>query len=139
MIGITADSNIWVSAFNFGGIPRRLIDMADVGLIRIDISDDIIDEVLRVLRLKFEWPEESLAEAKTQMNEIGHLVTPKRKVDAVTEDPTDNRILECAVAGASDYLVTGDNHLLKLRQFAGTKILKAADFLNVQMPPSRGR
>ena len=138
MIGITADSNIWVSAFNFGGIPRRLIDMADVGLIRIDISDDIIDEVLRVLRLKFEWPEESLAEAKTQMNEIGHLVTPKRKVDAVTEDPTDNRILECAVAGASDYLVTGDNHLLKLRQFAGTKIVKAVDFLDVQMPFWRG-
>ena len=138
MIGITADSNIWVSAFNFGGIPRRLIDMADVGLIRIDISDDIIDEVLRVLRLKFEWPEESLAEAKTQMNEIGHKVTLGRKVDAVTEDPTDNRILECAVAGASDYLVTGDNHLLKLSQFAGTKILKAAEFLDVQMPPGRG-
>lgn len=138
MIGITADSNIWVSAFNFGGIPRRLIDMADVGLIRIDISDDIIDEVLRVLRLKFEWPEESLAEAKAQMNEIGHKVTPGPKVDAVAEDPTDNRILECAVAGDSDYLVTGDNHLLKLRQFAGTKIVKAVDFLDVQMPFWRG-
>ena len=80
--------------------------MADAGLIRIDISDDIIDEVLRVLCSKFEWPVGSLAEAKAQMNEIGHKVTPERKVDAVAEAPTDNRILECAVAGASDYLVT---------------------------------
>lgn len=71
MVSVTADSNIWVSAFNFPGKPRLLIEMADSGSVRIDISDAIIDEVLRVLRLKFKWPDESLAEAKLQMNEIG--------------------------------------------------------------------
>jgi predicted nucleic acid-binding protein len=67
VVSVTADSNIWVSAFNFRGKPRRLIEMADSGFVRIDISDAIIDEVLRVLRLKFKWRDESLAEAKWQM------------------------------------------------------------------------
>ena len=55
------------------------------------------------------------------------------------EDPTDNRIIECAVASRSEYLVTGDDHLLKLRQFGGTKIIKAADFLEIQAQPGRER
>jgi predicted nucleic acid-binding protein len=93
VLAITADSNIWISAFNFGGNPRRLIEMGDAQLIRVDTSEDIIDEVMRVLRVKFEWSEESLKEAKSQMNAIGHKVTPDRKLDAVAEDPTDNRIL----------------------------------------------
>ena len=58
MPSVTADSNIWVSAFGYGGNPRRLIEMADAGEIRIDISEFIIDEVLRTLREKFEWSAE---------------------------------------------------------------------------------
>jgi len=50
---VTADSNIWVSAFNFRGKPRRFIEMADAGEVRIDVSEYIIEEVLRTLRLKF--------------------------------------------------------------------------------------
>lgn len=133
MLAIIADSNIWISAFNFGGNPRRLIEMGDAQLIRVDTSEDIIDEVMRVLRVKFEWSEESLKEAKSQMNAIGHKVTPDRKLDAVAEDPTDNRILECAVAAPSAYIVTGDSHLLKLGQFAGIKIIRASDFLDLQI------
>ena len=61
MPSVTADSNIWVSAFGFGGNPRRLIEMADAGEIQIDISEFIIDEVLRTLREKFEMTTEQTA------------------------------------------------------------------------------
>ena len=64
MPSVTADSNIWVSAFGYGGKPRRLIEMADAGEIRVDISEFIIDEVLRTLRDKFEWSAERLQEAR---------------------------------------------------------------------------
>jgi uncharacterized protein len=76
-------------------------------LIRVDTSDDIIEEVMRVLRVRFEWSEESLKEAKSQMSTIGHKVTSDRRLDAVAEDPTDNRILECAVAASSAYVSPG--------------------------------
>ena len=47
----------------------------------------------------------------------------------VKADPTDNRILECAAAARSDYIISGDNHLLDLSQFGRAKIMKVADFL----------
>ena len=74
MPSVTADSNIWVSAFGFGGNPRRLIEMANAGEIQIDISEFIIDEVLRTLRDKFEWSAERLQEAADQMTVIARKV-----------------------------------------------------------------
>jgi putative PIN family toxin of toxin-antitoxin system len=130
VLSVTADSNIWVSAFNFPGKPRRLIEMADSGFVCIDISDTIIDEVLRVLRLKFEWSDESLAEAKSQMTEIGRRVTPGQRVSVVEADETDNRILECAEAAGSEYVVTGDKHLLQLGKFDSIAIITVAAFLD---------
>jgi predicted nucleic acid-binding protein len=47
----------------------------------------------------------------------------------VTDDPDDNRILECAVAAGSDYIVTYDKDLLRLGEYAGVKIVTAVDFL----------
>jgi putative PIN family toxin of toxin-antitoxin system len=128
---VTADSNFWVSAFNFRGKPRRLIDMADAGEVRIDISEHIIEEVLRVLRLKFQWTPEALREAESQMNAIARKVAPTRTVEVVKDDPTDNRILECAAEARSDYVVTGDKDLLRVGMFGGTPIVKVADFLEV--------
>jgi putative PIN family toxin of toxin-antitoxin system len=128
---VTADSNIWVSAFGFGGNPRRLIEMADAGEIQIDISEFIVAEVLRTLRDKFEWSAERLQEAADQMTVIARKVAPSRTVDVLKEDPADNRILECAAHAKSDYLVTGDTGLLRLGSFEDIPIVKVADFLEV--------
>jgi predicted nucleic acid-binding protein len=68
-----------------------------------------------------------------------YLMVPTRRIDVEKEDPTDNHILQYVVTGASDYVVAGDHHLLKLGQFAGAKIVKASDFLGIQGPQGRGR
>jgi putative PIN family toxin of toxin-antitoxin system len=136
---VTADSNIWVSAFGYGGNPRRLIEMADAGEIRIDISEFIIDEVLRTLRDKFEWSAERLQEAVDQMTVIATKVAPSRTVDVLKEDPSDNRILECAAQAKSDYLVTGDTGLLSLGNFENIPIVKVADFLQIVSRQGKGR
>ena len=128
MPSVTADSNIWVSAFNFRGKPRRFIEMADAGEVRIDVSEYIIEEVLRTLRLKFGYERDPLAEAESQMRAIGHLVTPNQAVDVVKNDPDDNRILECALAAGSDYVVTGKD-LLRVGGFGTIPIITVADFL----------
>ena len=47
------------------------------------------------------------------------------------DDPTDNRIVECAQAGKSEYLITRDKHLLKLKSFGPTRIVLVADFLQM--------
>jgi putative PIN family toxin of toxin-antitoxin system len=114
--------------------------LAESGAIYLAVSDDILDEVARVLRReKFGWPEVEIERALTQISRFAERVELKQRIDAVTEDPADDRILECAVASRSEFLVTGDNHLLKLGHFAGTKIVKPAEFLEIQTQAERAR
>ena len=137
MVGVTADSNIYISALNFGGPPDRLLDMARAGDIELHISDDIRGEVLRVLRDKFRWTDEALALAKDRIGDFTKTIQPGQAVQIITADPTDNRIIKCALAGKSDYIVTGDKHLLDLGQVGDVKMVKPADFLG--MKEGRGR
>ncbi|GAG74095.1 unnamed protein product, partial [marine sediment metagenome] len=56
-------------------------------------------------------------------------VKTKKKLDIIKEDPEDNKVLECALFGKADYIVTGDKHLLKLCKFNNIKILTPIEFL----------
>jgi predicted nucleic acid-binding protein len=62
MVGVPADSNIYISALNCGGSPDKVFGLARAGEIELHISDDILGEVLCVLRDKFRWSEEALAQ-----------------------------------------------------------------------------
>ena len=50
-------------------------------------------------------------------------------MDAVPADPTDNRVIECAIAASADVIVSGDKHLLRLKSYAGIPIISVRDFL----------
>jgi putative PIN family toxin of toxin-antitoxin system len=126
---VTADTNLYVSALQFGGKPQTLLDLAQDGQIELAVSDDILNETLRILRDKFGGSPEYLRDAKAQLRAITVHVMPAEKVDAVPSDQSDNRILECAVAAGSDTVVTGDGHLLSLVSFRGIKIVRVAQFL----------
>ncbi len=84
-----------------------------------------------MLRDKFGWSKEALSMAQARIADFTVRVAPARKLAAVREDPDDNRILECAVEGKSEYLVTRDKHLLKLKSFESTQMIKVADFLDI--------
>ena len=140
MLRITADTNIFISGLNFAGNPRRILNLAEAGVIHLTVSDAILGEIQSVLRRqKFGWPEVEIERALKQISQFAENVEPALRIDVITEDPTDNRILECAVAGKSEYLVTGDNHLLKLKQCGGTKIVNATEFLEILAQQGRGR
>jgi putative PIN family toxin of toxin-antitoxin system len=131
VVRVTADSNIYISALHFGGPPDKFLDLARTGIIELTISDDILAEVTRVRRDKFGWSKEALSMAQARIADFTVRVAPAQKLDAVREDPADNHILECAVEGKSEYLVTRDHHLLKLKSFRGAQMIKVADFLDV--------
>jgi len=136
---VTADSNIYISALLFGGPPDDILKLAEQGEIHLSISGAILDEVSRVLRDKFRLSPEELQMALTRIEGMTENVNSTQTVDVVKEDPTDNRILECAQAGKSEYLVTRDKHLLQLGTFQGTKIILAADFLETFRAQRQGR
>ncbi len=104
MIRVTADSNIYISAFQFRGTPLKLLTLAAEQRIDLAISDHIVEEVTRTLREKFEWPEDRLDSARQVIGKITRRVSPKQTVDVIKDDPDDNRILECAMEAGSMYI-----------------------------------
>ena len=62
---------------------------------------------------------------------VSGYVAPRGIVAQIEDDPDDNKFLECAVAGGAEYVVSGDPHLLALRQFRGIQILSPAAFLTL--------
>jgi uncharacterized protein len=109
----------------------RLLTMAEDGLIRLDLSDAILEEFGGVLRDKFGWSSEDITEAQHDIRSFANHVTPAETLTMVRADSDDDRILECAAAARSDYLVTGDKQLLKVGSHRGTRIVKAAEFLAI--------
>jgi uncharacterized protein len=89
--------------------------------------------------VKYAWHEAEIERALTQISRFAERVVPSEQIEVITSDPTDNRILECAVASGSEYLVTGDHHLLELGRFAGIEIMKPANFLEIHARSKEGR
>ena len=84
-----------------------------------------------MLDRKFDWTEGRLSQALGSLEDAATIVEPHRRPEVIEGGHADNRILECAVAAAADYLVTGDRrHLLPLEQHHGSSILNAPRFLS---------
>jgi len=132
-LSVTLDTNVYVSALEFGGIGARLLGMARARVLQIDISDAILDELATVLRDDFHWDAYRLHFMLEEMRKITCSVTPKRTIEALKLDPDDNRILECAVEAASECIVTEDKDLLRLKAFEGIRIQRASDFLQARL------
>jgi putative PIN family toxin of toxin-antitoxin system len=138
LLRVTADTNILVSGINYlGSKPFQLLELARAGKINLTVSEAILGEMEDVLGRKFAFRSEGIAEARRRIVQMARTVTPSVELDVVKDDPPDNRILECAVSAGSDYIVTGDRHLLRMRQYAGIRILTVSDFLEVGMQQSR--
>ena len=129
MIIVTADTNIYVSALHFGGPPLAFLDHARAGAFRLAISQPLAEEIREVLRGKFAWPEDRIAATLSQLDDCSVFVQPSERLDVIQDDPDDDRILECADAAGAGFIVSGDNHLLRLGHFRGIQILKVAEFM----------
>jgi putative PIN family toxin of toxin-antitoxin system len=77
----------------------------------------------------FGWEGPAVVRAIKAISRVAEVVKTVPHLDVV-RDPTDNRILECAEEALADLVVTGDPHLLKLRRFGKTGIVKVSTFLH---------
>ena len=125
----TADSNIYISALNFGGKPLQVLELPRAGEIERAISNAIITETSRILHRKFHWKPEDVSDAVAQILSFTKYVQADYTLDVVPTDPDDNRVLECALKATSDTLVTGDTDLLVMGSFRGIRIQNPSDFL----------
>ena len=126
---VVFDTNILVSALVFpGGRAEaaflRIIEEHD----QLLLSKPILDELLGVLARKFSRDAEELARTAVLLSELALTVRPRQKLRVVKDDP-DNRVLECALAGRADAIVTGDNALLELGEFRGVRVISLREYL----------
>src|SRR3954454_22911546 len=132
VIRVTADTQVIVSGLTFPeGHPHEFLELERTGEIELAVSNAILDEIADVLVRTFNWPDSDIQEARRQFGLFTRHVAPFEPFHAVTVDPDDNAILECAVAAASTYIVSGDRHLLQLGAFRGVPVLKVSAFLDV--------
>jgi len=140
VVSATADTNIYISALNFGGNPRTFLELAEAGKFRLAISGAILAEIGKVLRGDtFAWPEAEIERAQRQIARFAQHVEPVETVEVIKIDPPDNRILECAAAARSDYIVSGDKHLLRVKSFRDMPVVKVATFLDLVAKHARGQ
>jgi putative PIN family toxin of toxin-antitoxin system len=127
---VVLDTNVIVSTLLFGGNPDKILNLANESVIKLIISPFILEETARVLQKRFNWVEIEIQAVLAAIQEITVVVQPKIKLSIIKEKDSDNRILECAVSGKTDFIVSGDTkHILPLKKYQGIKILSPAEFL----------
>lgn len=127
---IVLDTNIFISALGWGGKPHQIFKRCIAKEFILFLSPDIFKEINRVLHYpKFVFSEEDISEFLGQILEIGNFVTANEKITVIKDDPSDNMFLECALSAKAEYIVSGNIHLKKLKEFRGIKIVTATDFL----------
>jgi uncharacterized protein len=137
VLRIVADTNVYISAFNFAGVCNEVLALAQAGTIELIISKPILDEIEGVLTRKFGWPPEEARAVLANIRKFARVVSPAVEVDVIKEDDADNRILECALAGAAHLVVSGDRHVRKLKTYGGIAIVGPREFLILRKSRSR--
>lgn len=129
MIKVVLDSNVVISAVVFGGKPRKILSLIIEGRLTLCLSKAIIDEVLEILEKKFKYTQKMLLAIEHELELVAFVIEPDIKIEYITEDEDDNKILECAVTAGCEYIVSGDRHLLSIGKFKLIEIKSVSDFL----------
>jgi putative PIN family toxin of toxin-antitoxin system len=127
---VVLDTNVLISAIAFEGKPREVFNRILKGQIQLAISKDILDEIEGVLSgKKFQYPKEVIHSIRNALEGLAEFVTPQKEVKRIKKDPDDNRILECALEAKAHLIISGDNHLLELKQYINVRIITPSDYL----------
>jgi len=135
-VRVVIDTNILISAIFWPGKPKQLLNQVRRGDITFLTSQALLTELKAVLTREdkpFKLSEEEARRVLRSISGIAEIVQPHSSVTRC-RDETDNRVLECALDGRADWIITGDTHLLELRSFEGIKITTVADFLRAVAP-----
>lgn len=131
-VAVVVDTNVIVSALLWEGNESKIIGLVEEGKIKLLTSVALLDELKKVLMYeRFGLGEKTADDNVKYILTISEIVSPKRWLRVIREDPADDRVLECALEGKAGYIVSGDRHLLRLKEFRGIKIVHAKELLGI--------
>lgn len=142
MLKIVLNCNVLISGLiTPKANPGRILRLAHERKVELLVSPAIMQEYWRVLHYpkiikrleKIGVPLASAESFLKNFNEITTVTLGELEVKVITNDPTDDKFLSCAVEGEADFIVSGDDHLLSVQEFEGIRILTPQAFLNLKM------
>lgn len=134
---VVLDTNILISATFWSGAPFQIMCLIDQGKVELVLSKEILaeyDNVVHsseILEKVDTFQQLAIAAAVQKILFRAKLVEPKTKLDIVKADPDDNKIIEAAVEGRADYIISSDRHLTDLKKFGNIKVITPIEFLNM--------
>lgn len=138
MIRAVLDTNVWVSAIlSPGHPPAKILELALTGNLRLIISAGIIREIGQVLQ--YPKVKKALERRRITSQEADDVILKLLKAaiiapgeilaEGVSDDPADDMIIACALEGRADFIISGDHHLIDLKNYQGIKIVDPSTFL----------
>jgi putative PIN family toxin of toxin-antitoxin system len=125
---VVLDANIFVAAFFWNGNPRKVFDRITNGLDELFITNDILKEIFTVMsRDKFDANIDEIEEYIKIIESYSVKILSKNKPEEISRDKDDDKILQC---GNVNYIITGDNDLLALKEYKNIKIIKPKEYLD---------
>ena len=133
---VVLDTNVYISALLWTGIPHRLLRLAEVGDVTLVTTPAIMEELREVLgrpkfRLRIRTLQSSVTELMEAILSIVKVVQDLPIEPVVKRDPDDDKILACAAVAQADWIVSGDDHLLSLKRYKGIPIVTPKQFSRV--------
>lgn len=129
---VVLDTNIFISGIFWKGSSYDILCFWKEGKLTLATSLKCVSEIARVLNdFKIKLPENIIKEWIELIVQNSQIVEPEEKLDIIKDDTGDNIFIETAVASNAEYFISQDNHLLKLKEFRGIKIIKPDEFLEI--------
>jgi len=129
---LVLDTNIFISSFFWGGNPRKIMNRIIDGKDTLFISTEILQEVFFVMnRPKFNVAHRQIIRFIASIEEIAHSVTLQGTIHGICRDSDDDKIIECAILGDVNFIISGDNDLLSLKKSQGIPIITPSDYMDI--------
>lgn len=127
---VVLDTNIIISSA-LGGALVLVLEKWDAGRFTVIVTTDLVSEYFEVLnRPKFGLKQATIDKITNYIYQFSEFVVPEEKIQLIADDPKDDKFLEAAIAGKVDFIVSGDNHLLELKEFRSIPIISGREFLD---------
>ena len=133
MIKVVIDTNVFVSAILFDGELDKLINLWKRKKFTFLLSKEILEEYIKVLSYKkFELSDKIIKRIiYEELLPYTKNIKVKKRINIIKKDPSDNIFLECALEGRANYIISGDKHLLQLKQYKSIKIISFREFIKL--------
>ena len=126
---VVFDTNILFSATAWRGSPFQCVELARSGQVQAVSCADIMNELSEKPAAKLAFTPEQVDDTLADYLTFLPLVNIPHTLDVVARDPEDNAVLECALVGGAQFVVTGDLDLLTIKKFRDIEVIRAAEFM----------